>query len=381
MSRTRLAASAATALSTVLALVAGALVTLSAPVVATAAPRVTVARVASGLNIPWDITWVGNLMLFDQRAGSVWSKRGSAAPRRLRLPMPPIYARGEGGLLGLVADPRAATNKHFYTCMAVATASGGPRGVEVWKWRLASDTTAVKVKTLIAGIPLNRTGRHSGCRLRFRSATMLYVGTGDATNGTNPQNLQSLGGKILRIRSDGYIPRSNPFYARGRNARLVFNYGHRNIQGLIKRPGRSELWSVEHGPTRDDEINLVWSGRNYGWDPTPGYNESRSMTDKRRHPRANGAKWSSGSPTVATSGGAFISGAGWGTWHGRLAVAMLKGKGIRLFTVNRDNKITGQQTVFRSYGRIRTVQHGPDGALYFTTSNGSGDAIYRVTAG
>lgn len=103
-----------------------------------------------------------------------------------------------------------------------------------------------------------------------------------AAQGANPQNLSSLGGKVLRVRSDGWIPTTNPFYRRGGNARYVWNYGHRNIQGLIKRPGKGELWSVENGTSRDDEINLVWKGDNYGWDPRPGYDESRPMTDKVR---------------------------------------------------------------------------------------------------
>lgn len=203
-------------------------------------------------------------------------------------------------MLGMVADPAAATNRVFYTCQAVATATGKAKDVQVWMWRLTSDSTAVKVRTLVAGMPLS-SGRHSGCRLRFRSASMLYIGTGDAARGTNPQNLQSLGGKILRVRSNGTIPTTNPFFSRGGNARYVWNYGHRNVQGLVKRPGRSEMWSVEQGTNRDDEVNLVTKRHNYGWDPTPGYDETRPMTDKRRHPRANGAKWSSGYPTVAAS--------------------------------------------------------------------------------
>lgn len=88
---------------------------------------------------------------------------------------------------------------------------------------------------------------------------------------------------------------------------------------------------MEHGPARDDEVNVVWKGHNYGWDPVPGYDESRPMTDTRRYPGATGAKWRSGSPTVATSGGTFISGSKWGSWNGRLAVAMLKGEGIKMF--------------------------------------------------
>lgn len=343
-----------------------------------APPRLTVTRVAGGLSVPWDLTWVGSLMLFDQRSGGIWSKRGSAAPRRVSMPLPRVYANGESGMLGLVADPRASSNRYFYTCIAVANADGSPRGVEVWKWRLTSDTSATRVATLVRGIPLE-SGRHSGCRLRFRSATMLYIGTGDAAVDTNPQNLRSLGGKVLRVRSNGSIPKTNPFYSRGGNARYVWTYGHRNVQGLTFRASNNQMWSAEHGPARDDEVNRILKGRNYGWSPTPGYNESRPMTDTRRYPRAYAAKWRSGSPTVATSGATFLTGSRWKSWNGRLAVAMLKGKGVRLFTVTSGGRITAQQTILTSYGRIRTVQQGPDGSLYLTTSNVTGDAIYRVT--
>ena len=44
------------------------------------------------------------------------------------------------------------------------------------------------------------------------------------------------------------------------------------------------MWSVEHGPSTDDEINLLVAGGNYGWDPVPGYNESVSMTDLTQVP-------------------------------------------------------------------------------------------------
>jgi aldose sugar dehydrogenase len=341
---------------------------------------VKVTRVVGGLSIPWDVTWIGGLMLFDQRAGGIWSFRSGGTAQPVNMVLPPVYAHSESGMLGIVADPNAASNGYFYTCIPVATvADGPPKDVEVWKWKLTSDTTAVKVKTLITGIPLT-SGRHSGCRLRFRSAFRLYVGTGDAATGTNPQNLQSLGGKVLRVAGDGSIPTDNPFYKRGGNARYVWSYGHRNVQGLMVRPGtKNDFWSVEQGTDRDDEINRVWQGHNYGWSPTPGYDESRPMTDKTRFPKAVSARWRSGIPTVATSGGTFISGAKWGSWNGRLAVAMLKGQGILLFKVDSADRVSGKQTLFTSYGRIRTIQQGPDGALYFTTSNGSDDGIYKIT--
>lgn len=344
-----------------------------------AGPDLTVTKVVTKRTIPWDATWIGSLMLFDQRGGGVWSQRASAAPKKVSMALPKIYAKGESGMLGLVADPKASSNKYFYTCMAVATSKGKAKDVEVWKWRLTSDTSAKKVKVLVKGIPLSSKGRHSGCRLRFRSSGMLYIGTGDTAKGTVPQNLKSLGGKVLRVRSSGSIPKSNPYYAKGGKARYIWTYGHRNIQGLTFRPGASQMWSVEHGTSRDDEVNLITKGANYGWSPVPGYNEKRPMTDKQRFPKAHSAKWSSGNPTVATSGATFVTGSRWGDWDGRLVVAMLKGEGIKVFTLS-GNTIVAEETILTSYGRIRTVQQGPDGALYFTTSNGSGDdGIYRVT--
>jgi glucose/arabinose dehydrogenase len=345
--------------------------------VAEAAPTYRFTTVVSNLSIPWDLTWVGGVMLFDQRAGGVWSKSGSAAPRRLQIDLPTPYVNSEGGLLGMVADPKASTNKLFYTCQTSQSA----HDVRVLRWRLTSATRAVRVGApLVTGIPLT-TGRHTGCRLRFSAKGMLYIGTGDAAVGTNPQRLSSLGGKVLRVHPDGRIPRTNPFYARGGKARYVWNYGHRNVQGLALRPGTTQIYTAEHGTDRDDEINRVRKGANYGWDPVPGYNEARPMTDRKKFPRALPAIWSSGNPTVATSGITFLSGSAWGSWNGALAVGQLKGTGIRLVFLDAAGKVTGTRMVpgTTAFGRIRTVQRGPGGALYFTTSNGSGDKIVKVT--
>ncbi len=114
----------------------------------------------------------------------------------------------------------------------------------------------------------------------------------------------------------------------------MWNYGHRNIQGLAQRPGTNEMWSVEHGTDRDDEVNLVVRGANYGWDPIPGYNEATPMTDLVKFPSGARAMWSSGFPTVATSGAAFLTDPRWGAWRGALAVALLKDQGISLMRMN-----------------------------------------------
>ena len=142
------------------------------------------------------------------------------------------------------------------------------------------------------------------------------------------------------------------------------------------------MWSVEHGPSVDDEINLLIARGNYGWDPVPGYNQSVSMTDLVKFPGAVEAKWSSGSATLATSGAVFLEGGQWGVWEGRLAVATLRDSKLRLFEFTPDGAFVSQVILPEldgTFGRLRTPMLGPDGALYVTTSNGGGaDRILRV---
>jgi glucose/arabinose dehydrogenase len=351
---------------------------------AQAAPPLQVTTVVSGLAHPWDLTWVGDLLLYDLRSGQVWSKRGSAAPRRVAITgFPSIFAQSEGGLMGMVADPDAATNRRFYTCQSVQDRTGNPIDIRVLRWRMTSETTATADgKPVITGIPIT-TGQHSGCRLRFGADGTLHVSTGDAIVGSHPQDLSSLGGKVLRVNSDGTVPRDNPFVPLGGNARLVWTFGHRNMQGLALRPGTAELWSAEHGPNRDDEVNLLRRGANYGWNPVPGYDQNTPMTDLGTFPDAVRAPWSSGVPTLATSGATFLSAPGWGRWRGGLAVALLKGQGVlvmHLDPATRSSRIVrvARLPAAEGLGRIRTAQQGPDGALWLTTSSGADDRIIRI---
>ena len=223
----------------------------------------------------------------------------------------------------------------------------------------AAYTEATRVAdSLVGGIPVT-SGRHGGCRLRFVPEGYLYIATGDSAAGTVPQDLTSLGGKVLRVdASTGAGAPANPFAPSP-----VSTYGYRNVQGLALRPGTSQMWLVENGPSTDDEINLPIAGRNYGWDPVPGYNE--------------------GVPTLAARGAIFLEGAQWGVWEGRLAVATLKDSKLRLFEFTPDGTFVSQVVVAEldgAFGRLRAPMLDPDGVLYMTTSNGDGaDRILRIT--
>ena len=196
-------------------------------------------------------------------------------------------------------------------------------------------------------------------------------------NHAAPQDLGLLGGKVLRFdKATGVGAADNPFPA----APLVYTYGHRNPQGLALRPGTTQMWSVEHGPLWDDEVNLLTPGANHGWNPNsegpPGQAQYASMTDLDAFPDAVVARWTSGFSTIAPSGATFLEGDDWGEWEGRLAVATLKTLSLRLFEFSAAGEFVSQvvaTNVERLRYRLRTPVLGPDGALYITTSDATND--------
>ena len=162
--------------------------------------------------------------------------------------------------------------------------------------------------------------------------------------------------------------------------RYVVTYGHRNVQGLAQRRDGS-VWSVEHGSYRDDEVNLLRDGGDYGWNPVPGYNEDVPMTDQSLPGPQIGAKWNSGDPTIATSGAAWVRGKQWGRYNGTLAVAALAGNRLVFMKFDKAGSLTWTRTppALRSHGRLRSVTSAANGDLLITTGNGGGsDAVLRV---
>ncbi|HXH59224.1 PQQ-dependent sugar dehydrogenase [Iamia sp.] len=346
----------------------------------TAPPTLTAQTLVAGLSHPWDLSFTpSGSIIWTERGGRIVRRQANGATNQLAADLSDLWVSGETGLMGVVVDPRFNANRRVYTCQGWT--NGSRSDVRVIPWVAnAAGTALARQAPIVTGMPAS-SGRHGGCRLRFDDSGRLYVGTGDATIGTTPQSLTSLGGKVLRVDPDtGAGVAGNPF-ASSADAitRRIWSYGHRNVQGLAIRPADGTLWSAEHGPDRDDEINRGQSG-NHGWDPVPGYNEDVPMTDTTKFPSARTAAWSSGVPTVATSGITWLSGSGWKGWDDRLVVATLKGQSLLIMQPQRNGTVTEIARIYQgSFGRIRTAQLGPDGLLYLTTSNGSNDRIIRIT--
>ena len=337
-------------------------------------PAVEIEPILDGLSIPWDVVRDpdGVVVTGERDSGEVFAITPQGGSTLVEADFGELHTRGESGLMGIALASDFETSREVYTCHSSAD-HGDNR---VTAWTAADDWSALEApEVIVEGIPLQEYGYHSGCRILAHPDGTLYIGTGDSFDGPTPQDPDSLGGKILHVDRSG-APAADTIDASG-----VLTYGHRNVQGLALRPGTGtdpgQILAAEHGPDFDDEVNLVIPGSNYGWDPNRDgeHDESASMTDLEKFPDAVEAAWSSGEPTLAPSGIAFLDDPAWGDWDGALAVAMLKSRQIVLMKLDPDGtRVVEMSTVIpRQEGRIRSVTAEPGGSLLATTSNGGGD--------
>lgn len=339
------------------------------------APKLQVSSVINDLRNPWEIVFLPDqMMLFTERSGAI-SKIVDGKKVIIHSP-DDVVARGEGGMLGLAVDPDFTSNGYIYSCFNSDLEN---LDIRVARWRLNKEQNSLEDRRdIVTGIPANPSGRHSGCRIGFGPDGNLWIGTGDAAQSSNSQDLSSLGGKILRVTREGVAAEGD--MGGGADSR-IYSYGHRNTQGLafyneIKNGAYG--YSVEHGSDRDDEVNALVPG-NFGWDPGAGYDESVPMTDRQKFPDSIEAFWSSGNPTIAPADAVILEGDRWGDWDGFIAMAVLKDKHLRLLSVEGGKLGSELKLLEKSYGRLRATTTGPDGSLYISTDNGSNDQILKIT--
>ncbi|GIF00958.1 PQQ-dependent sugar dehydrogenase [Paractinoplanes rishiriensis] len=302
--------------------------------------------VATGLTVPWGLTFLpdGSALAAERNSARVLRLRPGAAPEPV-FTVPGVVASGESGLLGLAASPTYAQDNLVY---AYFTAANDNRIV---RFQLGQQG----VTPILTG--LAKATIHDGGRIKFGPDGKLYAGVGDAGNTALAQNPQSRNGKILRMNPDGSAPADNPTAGS-----LVYSLGHRNVQGLAW-DAQGRLFATEFGQNTWDEVNHIVAGANYGWPTVEG-----NSTDPRfRNPIV---QWST---AQASPSGAAIAG-------DTLYAAALRG--TRLWTVPLTGdggagtpvaELTGQ------FGRLRTVELGPDGFLWVTTSNRDGRGTPAAT--
>jgi glucose/arabinose dehydrogenase len=327
------------------------------------AARFRVETVAEGLEVPWALAFTPDgRILVTERPGRIRVIENGRLRAEPYATIPDVEARAESGLMDLTLHPKFAENRLLY--VAYAYNDRGQR-VRVVRFREAGGTLTDR-KVIIEGIPAARF--HAGCRARFGPDGMLYVTTGDATEPDLAQRLDSLAGKTLRLTDDGAVPPDNPFVGREGARPEVWSYGHRNAQGLDWQPGTGLMFQSEHGPSGGDgpfggdEVNIVERGKNYGW-PVVHHEESRAGME---------SPLLEYTPAVAPASGAFYRGAAFPAFKGNFFFGCLRGTCVIRVVLDGRRVVSQERLLDGQFGRIREVAEGPDGALYFTTSNRDG---------
>jgi glucose/arabinose dehydrogenase len=309
--------------------------------------------VATGFEVPWGLAILsdGSALVSERDTGLIWSVSPTGEKTEIG-EVPGVTPGGEGGLLGIAVAPDADDTVYAYF-----TAAEDNRVVRI-PFR---DGALGEPDVVIDGIP--KAGNHNGGRITFGPDGMLYIGTGDASDPGRAQDLESLGGKVLRLEPDGAVPADNPF-----DDSPIFSYGHRNVQGLAFDDD-GNLWASEFGQNTWDELNVIRAGDNHGWPIVEGIANDDRFVDPVE-------QWST--DEASPSGIAYV----------RDTVFMAALRGERLWQIPVRDGAAGTPADFAvgEFGRLRHAAAAPDGSLWVLTSNTfrgdpreGDDRILRVT--
>lgn len=340
--------------------------------------------VVAQLANPWGLAFLPDgRMLVTEKGGQlrIVTADGKLSPPAAGLP--PVDARGQGGLLDVALDPNFASNRLIYWSFSEPQA-GGRNNTAVARGRLADGPAPrlENVQVIYHQQPSLASNLHFGSRLVFGRDGTLFVTQGERsiTEGRmQAQKMDSLLGKIVRINPDGSIPKDNPFVGKAGVRPEIWSFGHRNIQAAALHPQTGDLWEVEHGTRGGDELNVVRKGRDYGW-PTIAYG-----IEYAGGPITGGITAKAGmeqpvyywDPVIAPSGMAFYTGDKFPAWRGSLFVGAMTRTGPHLVRLSLNGeRVTGEERLLTELGqRIRDVRQGPDGMIYVLTDGPQGKLI------
>ncbi len=354
--------------------------------------KLRVVVVARGLSHPFSLALLpnGDALVTERGKGlRLVANATGARPGAATLQPAPVAGVPEtpafrnGGLQEVALHPQFGTNGFIYLTYNKAGAEGpaGPapnqRQAAVTLVRGTWDGKAIiNVRELFVGDFI--TGG-SGSRLAFGANGMLFMTTG-APFGDQAQKLDTVYGKVLRLRDDGKVPMDNPFVSRTGARPEIYTYGHRDSLGLTVHPATGTVINAEHGPNGGDEINVILPGRNYGW-PTSSFGRTYEGPRISDNPLPSGVEaplvlWI---PSIAPTGLAFYTGDKFPTWKGNLFVGSARrGEvprtgGLERVVLNDKLEELRRETLLTElHQRIRDVRQGPDGLLYVITDEDDG---------
>jgi len=319
--------------------------------------------VKDSIDIPWEIVWgPDDHIWMTERFGRVSRVNPKTGNQQVLLDLSgEVYERSETGMLGMALHPDFDNSPHVF--IAYTYLSGNNIRERLVRFNY-DGSQLIAADTLIENIIGNNT--HVGARVIILPDNTLLMSTGDAQNRSLPQNKSSVVGKILRLNLDGSIPTDNP----NPNS-YVWSFGHRNAQGLWRAPN-GKIYSSEHGPTTDDELNILTADGNFGWPDVEGFCDSppENVFCSANNVVEPLAAWT---PTIAPSDIIWYSHPAIPELTDKLLMTVLKDKSLIAFEFNAAGDVLLNQTKYLKgdVDRLRDVCVSPDGKIYLATNGAS----------
>lgn len=323
---------------------------------------VKVDTVITGIDVPWEIKYANNNQLWlTERRGRISRVDLNTSQRKVVLNhVSSVIQQSESGMLGLTLHPQFPDTPFVY--VAYTYSSQGSIRERISRFTYANDSL-VDEYFLLNNLPGN--GTHNGCRLLILEDKTMLITTGDVQNLSLPQDTFSLMGKVLRLHLDGSIPADNPF----NNA--VYSIGHRNAQGIAILPNDTVVLS-EHGATSDDELHLLYRGRNYGWPSVEGFcNTPTEQTFCNNNQVIEPLV--AYTPTLGPSDIIYYTNRNFPEWDSCVLMTVLKDKEVRAIKLNSQyNSVVSDVSYLKNmFGRLRDIEVGPNKEIYIATNGAS----------
>jgi glucose/arabinose dehydrogenase len=340
--------------------------------------------VAKGLSHPWSLAFLpdGDLLVTEREGRLRIIRKGVLSPEPIS-GVPKVSTARLAGLMDIALHPQFASNRLVYLTYSkpdpVTFRTALVRG------RL-DGAGLVEVKELFQS-EAHYDNAASASRVVFGRDGMVYMSIGGATvagqSDKHAQDPMLYSGKIIRLRDDGSTPPDNPFVGRPGHKPEIYSLGHRNQLGLFVHPQTGELWQNENGPNGGDEINIIRSGRNYGW-PVVTYGRTYQGPRVSDKTQMQGMEeplivWI---PSIAASGLAVYTGSQFPNWKqnifvGALRMGEIPGTGHlqRIVLNERGEELRREMLLTQIQQRIRDVRQSPDGLLYVLTEEDNGAVI------
>ena len=320
-----------------------------------------------GFDIPWGMVFLPNKnLIVSDRNGSLWLVDYKEKSKTKISGVPNVRYKGQGGLLDVEIHPEFINNNYIYIGFTDYLNSKKNRTfTSIIRARLKNiSLTDQKIIYKADDRFYDNSTVHYGTRIVFDDKGFLYFSIGDRGKRNQAQLLEYPNGKIHRLNADGSIPSDNPFFENNNAIKSIWTYGNRNPQGLAIYPSSSILFETEHGPRGGDELNILSSGKNYGWpEITYGKNYSGTTITKYTHKEGMEQPVIHWTPSIAVCGIDFYDGELFNNWKNNLLVSSLKFERLYRLEID-DDKVIDQEIIYEAGSRIRDVQTGPEGFIY-----------------